>query len=444
MGIFEFLKKRTQEESVGNIPGGIELIETLVDPDLMNIDKAMNIPTFSGCVSRICDTVSLIPIYLYEKDGNSVKRVDDERTGLINKDTHDTLTGPEFKISLVFDYLTNKGGYAYINRKGTKIVSVNYVEADEISFLTNTDPIFKDYKIRCGSGSYEGYDFLKILRHTKNGYRGNSIISENKEALSTAYNSLMLENSSAKNHGIKKGFLQSPHKLDESAYNKLKTAFNRLYTDKNKNFMILQDGLKFVEASETSTEMQANENKKSNATEICKLFGMPTSILCGGATEQDKLNYIQYAIVPILEEICASLNRDLLFESEKKNRFFTYDITELTKGDIKTRFEAYSTAYKTGFMQIDDIRKRENMPSLGIPFIKLGLQDVLYNPITGAIFTPNMGKGYNIKDAMDGKADFDSEGNPQGTASVEESSDQKKVNVQSSGKEKNFEGNNKS
>lgn len=48
-------------------------------------------------------------------------------------------------------------------------------------------------------------------------------------------------------------------------------------------------------------------------------------------------------------------------------------------------------------MQIDEIRKKENLPALEMPFIKLGLQDVLYDPKTGNIYTPNTNSWGSVK-----------------------------------------------
>ena len=66
-----------------------------------------------------------------------------------------------------------------------------------------------------------------------------------------------------------------------------------------------------------------------------------------------------------------------------------FDTKEITKGDIKTRFEAYKTALESNLMQIDEVRYLENLEPLGLNFIKLGLQDVLFNPQTREIYTPN-------------------------------------------------------
>ena len=102
--------------------------------------------------------------------------------------------------------------------------------------------------------------------------------------------------------------------------------------------------------------------------------------------------------MPILTTIECALNRDLLLEKEKKSFYFAFDTKEITKGDIKTRFEAYKTALDANLMQIDECRYMEDLEPLGLNFIKLGLQDVLFNPQTKEVYTPNTNKVTNISD----------------------------------------------
>ena len=101
--------------------------------------------------------------------------------------------------------------------------------------------------------------------------------------------------------------------------------------------------------------------------------------------------------MPILQTIECALNRDLLLEKEKKSLYFAFDTKEIIKGDIKTRFEAYKTALDSNLMQIDEVRYLEDLAPLGLNFIKLGLQDVLFNPETQQIYTPNTDQLTNIK-----------------------------------------------
>lgn len=367
------------------------LLRASLSDDYMTRDQAMNVPAFAACVNKIAETVSTIPIRLYRLvDGKLEAVEDDARVRLLNDDTGDTLDGVQFKRALVRDYLTGKGGYAFINRTGNQIRSLHYVRESEVSFLFTSDPIFKDYDIMIQGTKYKPFEFLKVLRNTEDGRSGRSVVDENSEVLSVAYHSLEYEKNLVKTGGNKKGFVKSAKKLAEPAIKALKAAWRRLYQNNTENVVILNEGLEFQEASNTSVEMQLNENKKTNSDEICKLFNMPPAMINGGATEQDKTNFVQYCLNPILKEFECALNRDLLLESEKGSFYFAADTSELTKGDIEKRFRAYETACKNGFMQIDEIRLRENMPPLGLDFVRLGLQDVLYDPDTKQFYMPNM------------------------------------------------------
>ena len=367
------------------------LIASLAD-DVMTREQAMNVPTFSSCVNKIAEAISTIPIKLYRLDaaGRLEEIKGDRRVGLLNDDTGDTLDGVQFKRALTRDYLLGKGGYEYINKNGLDVQSIHYVKESEISFMYNVDPIFKDYDILVQGAVYKPFQFLKLLRNTEDGRSGQSVVAENSEVISVAYHSLKYEKNLVKTGGNKKGFIKSPRKLAKEAIEVLKTAWRRLYQNNTENVVVLNEGLEFQEASNTSVEMQLNENKRTNGDEICKLFGMPPAVVSGKATEQDRADFVQFCLNPILKEFECALNRDLLLETEKGIYFFAADTSELTKGDIEKRFKAYETASRNGFLQIDEIRRKENYPPLGMDFVRLGLQDVLFDPETRQFYIPNM------------------------------------------------------
>lgn len=416
-----FFKKRADEDLEKALPEepGKEATEEeesseeqiltaqLQGDDNITFDDAMKIPAFSACINKICDTISMIPIKLYKRNGEQVEEVADKRVNLLNLDTGDTLDGVQFKYAMVRDYF-GKGGYAYINKVGNNVISMHYVKNEEISFRYNTDPLFKEYKIEVQGKAYQPYQFVKLLRNTKNGMHGKSIVEENKEILLVAYHSLKYEKNLVKTGGNKKGFITAAKKLADPAIKKLKEAWRKLYQNNSENVVILNDGATFKESSNTSIEMQINENKKANSEEICKIFSMPPEMISGGVTEQIKINFIQYCINPILNKIAAALNRDMLLETEKSDYFFEADTSELTKGDIKTRYEAYEIACRNGFLQIDEVRRKENHPALGMNFIKLGLQDVLYDPETKEMYVPNMDGGKKKIGEKGEKQDVDS------------------------------------
>ena len=343
-----------------------------------------------SCINFIADAVSMIPIKLYkENDGKADEVKDDIRVKLLNDDTGDTLDSVQFWRALITDYYLGKGGYAYINRNRNNVSSLHYVNEDYIAIIKNTDPIFKNYDVLVNGNRYMPYEFIKLLRNTKDGAEGVSIIEENNLMLSVAYNSLVFEETLVKKGGNKKGFVKSARKLTDTAIATLKEAWRKLYSNNSDNVVILNEGLEFQEASNTSVEMQLNENKKSNADEICKIFNIPVNIIKGTASSQEYTNAFKMGVMPVLRVIECALNRELLLEKEKGSFYFAFDTKEMLKGDLKERFEAYKVAIDSNFLQIDEVRFMENLPALGLDWIKLGLDSVLYDVKTGNIYTPN-------------------------------------------------------
>lgn len=377
------------------------LLQATRDDAPVTKSEALNIPAVAACVNKIADTVASIPVKFYKFDNGKIEEVNDYRVNLLNSETGDTLDAYQFKRAMVVDMLLDKGGYAYINKVAGRIESLHYVDAGEVSFSTNSHPIFKDHKILVYGEVYNPFDFVTLLRNSKNGYEGVGIVKENERLLTLTYNAMKYENALVATGGNRKGFLLSPRKLSKDAINLLKRSFRSLYSNNTENVIVLNEGIQFKESSNSCVEMQLSENKELNNNDICKLFNVPPSIVNGGVINEEDKKLFTDTILTILTRFQIALNRSLLKESEKDHGngsyyFFEFDTNELTKGDIEKRYKAYELASKNGFMQIDEIRRKENLPELGLKFIRLGLQDVLYNPADGTIYTPNTGQSGNI------------------------------------------------
>lgn len=394
-----FFKKKVRAEPEQEQGG--EFNEESLDPILrsclmdtnMTREKAIQIPAVTGVIDEIAKTVANIPIKLYKKENGKIIELEgDRRVFLLNEETGDTLDAVQMKQAIVRDYYLSHGGFIYVDWNGLEVESLRYVESKEISIAQNSDVIFKDYVILVQGKSYFPSQFVRVLRNTTDGMRGNSIVKENDKFLSVLYNSLIFEEVLVKTGGNKKGFVKSTKKLTQEAINRLKQAWRKLYQNNTENVVILNDGLDFQEASNTSVEMQLNENKKTNTQEVKHLLGVPDDL----ATEQGDKTYIKYSINTFMGEFMTALNRALLLESENNECFFAPDMYELTKGDEDKRYAAYKTAAETGWLQIDEIRAKENMEPLGIDMVKLGLQDVLYDPKTKKVYIPNMNQQFEL------------------------------------------------
>lgn len=394
MGLFKKKEKRSAETGEAYFSDSL-LTAIIGGGSTVTKEQALQIPTIAACVNLIADRISALPIKLYREEGSEVVEIkDDNRLRLLNHDTGDTINASEMKRLWVRDYFLGKGSYTYIERNiVNEPIGLFAVDEARVAVMTNNDPIHKNYSINVNGKTYFPFQFLKILRNSKGYGTGTSIIKENPLSLAIYYNTMKFENANIRKGGNKRGFLKAASTVGKDEMNTLKESWRQLYSnsdDTKDNIVVLNNGLEFQEASSTSVELQLNENKKSNSIELCKLFCMPADVLCGRADDSTISQFVQNCLMPPINAIEAALDHDLLTEAEKAgNYYFAFDTTELTRGDFTSRMNGYAVALQNNIYQLDEIREKEDLPPLGFNYIKLGLQDVLLDPKTMQIYTPN-------------------------------------------------------
>lgn len=392
MGLFRRKEKPEERADPGReVDASDSLLRALISGTDVDKTILLQIPAVRGCLEKIAGTVCRLPIKLYRKvDGKVEEITEDARLRLLNKETGDTLNADEFWRAMLEDYYLGRGAYAYIRKNGIgEYEGLHYVEEEKVSVLKNYDPILKSYSIMVMGKTYHPFEFLKLHRRTKDGAEGIPLWQDNPLIFSVAYNSFVFEEKLVKKGGNKRGFIEAEDRLDKGAIESIKRAWNNLYSNNTDNVVVLNKGVKFKESSNTSVEMQLNENKESNAKDICGMFGFSSRILYGEATQEDRKEYIN-AIMSLLNVIETALDKDLLTEREKESFYFAFDTKELTRGSLKERYEAYALGLTNNFLQIDEVRAKEDMEPLGFKWVRIGLNDVLLDVEKGIIYTPNM------------------------------------------------------
>lgn len=399
MGLFDFFKKRDIERRDTQVDANTVddvLLKAILNGDTIKREDALTLPAVNGAVDFISSTIASMPVKLYKYKKGKVEEVEgDARVNMLNVDTGDTLNAYQLKKALVEDYLLGKGGYCYIERERNEVVALKYIPNDFISIYRDPNPLDKYFTIFCYDNEFEPWQFIKLLRNTKDGASGVGICAEVSKALETAYNMLKYQLMLVKSGGNKKGFIKSQRKLGQEEIDLLKAAWQNLYANDQSNVVVLNNGLEFQEASNTSVEMQLNESKKTLQDEINNIFHI----------QGDYYETFKTAIYPIVKAFETELNRVLLLEKEKGKCFFEFDVKEIVRANIKERYEAYKIAKEIGLKTLNELRRDENLNDIeGLDVVDFGLGSVLYDVNTKQFYTPNTGdvKGGDVAVSEDG------------------------------------------
>ena len=200
MGFFDRFKKEepveiretTQEPIVDDV-----LLKALLNGETITREKVLTLPVVNGAVDFISNCIASMPVKLYKTKDGKVEEIRDDRVRMLNGDTGDTLDAYQMKKAMVGDFLLGKGGYCFIKRDRNDVKGLFYVEDFYITIMKVYEPIYKHYQIFVGGydakgnskeyGTFEPWQFIKLLRNTKDGASGVGLTVEVSKALETAY-----------------------------------------------------------------------------------------------------------------------------------------------------------------------------------------------------------------------------------------------------------------
>ena len=361
----------------------------------MTVKLALQVPAVAWCVNMIASAAAVLPVKLYhKKEAGVVEEItDDPRVRFLNGDTGDTMNADNMRRKWVYDYLLRGSAFGYLDFKDGFPDKVIYIPENVVSVLRNdNDYIRKRFSYLVNGEEILPYRMLKILRNSDGFGKGTGIVEESPLILETMYQLLKFQKNQVLRGGNKRGFLQSKGTMSKESQESVRKNWSNIYSDEMNvhKVMMLNGDIDFKEMSSSSVEMQINENVRTNDTEVMRLFGTQDGIL-----SEDT---VKNAVMPVLDAFEAAFDSDLLLEREKADHYFAFDTKELTRGNMGQRMTAYGMALQNNIMQLDEVRAAEDLPPLGFNYIKLGLQDVLLNPKTGEVYTPNMNASANMNE----------------------------------------------
>lgn len=139
---------------------------------------------------------------------------------------------------------------------------------------------------------------------------------------------------------------------------------------------ILSGGAKFNTISIPPEQAQFLETRSFQVSEIARIFGVPPHMVgdvekttsWGTGIEQQSIGFVVYSLQPWLVRMEQTMNGML-----PRGQFVKWNVNGLLRGDIKSRFEAYSIGRQNGWLSANEIRELEDL----VPVRKKGMDGYL-------------------------------------------------------------------
>jgi len=334
---------------------------------------AMCVSAVYACVNVIGETVGQLPLDLYRRTAKGKeKAIDHPLYTLIGHKPNATNNSMSFREMLTTHACLLGNGFAFKNMVGNgRIYELLPLESGVVGI--NRDPrtweITYTVSQKDGiNGIYTPKEIFHLMGKTLNGYSGVSPLTYARETIGLAISAEKHGAKSMKNGAKPSGVMTNPNVLKPEVFDRLKMQAENGYSDENAyKTMLLEGGTTFTPITMSNKDMEFVTMRGFQVPEIARFYRMPLHKIqdltrsTNNNIEHQSLEFLTDTMMPWLNRWTMALNTQLLTPAEQKEYFFKFDIDDLMRADMKSRFEAYSSAIAARIFNPNECREKEDM-----------------------------------------------------------------------------------
>jgi HK97 family phage portal protein len=134
---------------------------------------------------------------------------------------------------------------------------------------------------------------------------------------------------------------------------------------------VLTAGAEIEQVGLAPEDAQLVELRRFSVEEICRIFRVPPYLLADlqpgsvsyASVEQQSIDFVVHSLRPWLVRLEQELTRKLFTTLERRRGLYVQFVVDgLLRGDTASRYRAYDTGRRGGWLSANDIRELEDMP----------------------------------------------------------------------------------
>ena len=387
MGLFDFLNRKkdfTNEVEERDVYGQTIVGSYLgaASGQIVSKEQAIRVAAVWSCVRVLSETIASLPISLYEKDSDNRKTIksDSPLNNLVGEQPSPLFNSFMFFERIIVDLSMDGNFYAYIERNaGGLPIGLHPIKCDDVDifiapkgrgvyyYVTDRDDT---YPIQ---GKVESIDMIHVKGLSFDGVVGKSPIVTAAETLGIAIALDKHAGSFFKNGAAIGGILKHPGTLKPETAKRLRESWGTKYSGAENagKTAILEEGMEFQARSIPNNQAQFIESRQYQISDICRIFRVPNHLVndLSNATysniEAQQIDFVVHTITPWIKRIESELNSKLVPFNKRGKEYFKFNLTAILRGDSKARADYYRTLVNIGVMSPDEVRKLEDLNSIG-------------------------------------------------------------------------------
>ena len=380
MGIIDWFSRRnkTKDETRSTLRRPSNWLSTALGGDVtssgenVTTDSALKQPAVWACVRLIAEDVASLPAKLYESGDDGVRNeVRSHPVARLLRDQPNAEMSPFTMIETITAHVLLYGnGYIEIERNGAGTpVALWPLMPDRVRIRIVDGQVAYEYQSGDTTTLLPSDKVIHIKGLGSDGVVGYSPV---KYARETVGMSRALEKSGGAffaNSSRPSGILSHPGKLSEDAMRRLRESWQSLHSGASNTgrAAILEEGMSWTATSVPHDDAQWLEARQYALQDIARIYRVPPHMIGDlsrahfNNIESQQIGYLQHTLMPWVRRWEQELNRKLLTATSDSGIFVEFLADGVLRGNTSDRFDAYKVARETGWLSVNEIRRRENL-----------------------------------------------------------------------------------
>lgn len=345
----------------------------------VTVDSALQLSTVFSCVRLVAETVSTLPLKVYETqaDGSRVVAKNHPLYDLLCRSPNYEMTPSRFMQMIVASLLLWGNAYVEIKRNitGKRIISLEPLLPQHVSVSRNKNNQLLQYHYTEDGirREIDHKDIMHIRAFGIDGVMGIFTINKGRETFATAASAEHAAGKFFENGLQTSGFLTTEQKLTTEQREKLHSHITKFMGSSNAGkTMVLEHGMEYNGVTMNPEAAQMLQTRSFEIEEICRWFRV-SPIMIGhfdkqsswaASAEAQDLHFLKYTFRPMLVNIEQEILRCLIGRLDGDKYYVEFNVEGLLRADSKTRSEYYSSGLNNGWISRDEVRSKENMPPI--------------------------------------------------------------------------------
>lgn len=345
----------------------------------VNEENSLSVAAVYGCVKVIGETMAQMDLETVENIGKTTRAVTShENYWLLHAAPSPYYNRFEWVQGMISFALLWGNAYSWIKRnRFATAKELKILPSWEVTIkMTERGKLYYEWEPSDGRSKTEiifAEDMIHLKNLGTNGLVGLSPIQIQRENLGIEIAKMNHDASFYANGAKASGVLMTPGTMGLKERDNLQTSFEKANSGSKNRFktIILEEGVKYQQLTIPQNDAQFLESKKFGQTEIAGWFRVPPYMIGNldnaNYSNVDALDrgFAKTCIVPWVERFQQEIDRKLFFDSERGRFKSQFNLDDLIKGDMKSRYEAYQMGINSGFIKPIWATEAEGWPTEG-------------------------------------------------------------------------------